>query len=65
MSFDVRYLNRAGKAVGLATDSTTTTKRDALQRVHDLGRYGIPAHVVDRAGNIVTIGTADTKPRRG
>ena len=64
--FDVRYLNRAGKAVGLATDCTTTSKRAALQRVHDLGRYGIPAHVVDRAGHTVTIGTADTKgARRG
>ena len=58
MSFDVRYLNRAGKAVGLATDSTTTSRREALQRAHDLGRYGITAHVVDRAGNIVTVGTA-------
>ena len=62
--FDVRYLNRAGKAVGLATDCTTTSKRDALQRVHDLGRYGITAHVVDRAGRTVTVGVADNVTRR-
>lgn len=66
MAFDVRYLNRAGKATGLATDCTVTSKREALQRAHDLGRYGTTAHVVDRAGHTVTIGTADTEgARRG
>jgi hypothetical protein len=48
--FDVIYLNRAGKAVGLATDSTTTSRRDALDRARHLDRNGTPAHVIDRAG---------------
>lgn len=66
MSFDVRYLNRAGKVTGLATDCVTTSRTEAHDRVHELGRYGITAHVTDRAGRILTIGTADTRgTRRG
>jgi len=54
--YDVRYLNRAGKAVGIATDCTTTSRRDALHRAHTLRSYGITAHVTNQHGDTVSDG---------
>lgn len=54
--YDVRYLNKAGKAVGIATDCTTPSRRDALDRAHTLRSYGIPAHVTNQHGYTITDG---------